>query len=72
MIACIFINKIATEEFNVSPSFQCSKSMVEYEVSNILGNKIALNNERESLNTIINPMERFINETKSIRGFYKI
>lgn len=69
---CIFINKIATEEFNVSPSFQCSKSMVEYEVSNILGNKIALNNERESLNTIINPMERFINETKSIRGFYKI
>ena len=68
---CIFTNKITTEEINVSPSFQCNKSLVELKVSNILRDKIYLESEIEMTKSIMDPMERFINETKAIRGFYK-
>lgn len=68
---CIYVNKISTDEVNVSPAFQCNKGVVELKVSTYLKNKIYNKTDGKKTNDYIDPINIFLNETKNARGFYK-
>ena len=76
---CVYINKLYTNEVNVSPSFQCRKSHIERDISidileklKILSEKIELPPIREiKKKDYLDPIYKFSDNIENLIGYYK-
>lgn len=76
---CVFINRLYTNEINVSPSFQCRKSHIERDISvdiseklRGLSDEIKLPTTREiTRNDFLDPIVQFSKNIGGSTGYYK-
>lgn len=76
---CVFVNKLSTNEINVSPSFQCRKSHIERLASKLLFDKLTdedksqIKIQKDSIKEInyLDPAEEYINSRSLLMGYYK-
>lgn len=71
-VNCIHLNKIFTNEINVSPSFQCKKSHIEREAARVLQQESVFDQRNEiEMIDYIDPINAFISGTSTDVGFFK-
>ncbi len=70
---CVYLNMVSTGEVNVSPSFQCKKSVLEKRIAEGLRSTLRPLAEGEEKSDIsyVDPMERFLEKTAALKGYYK-
>lgn len=73
-INCIHLNKTATNEVNVSPSYQCKKAHLEQEVAYELRKELGFNDKYKKIQPpkYDDPIQGLINSSGFNTGVYKI
>ncbi len=76
---CVYINRLYTNEINVSPSFQCRKSHIERDISIDILEKLKLLSEEIELPALreikredyLDPISKFSEGVENFIGYYK-